>query len=81
MLHVVLDVKRQNPPIGDRAPGAGHAAVAVTAYQQTARDIFVRQEVSVTEAILDQPLLQESLERIYARRRKYYPEVEENTGE
>ena len=81
MLHVVLDVKRQNPPIGDRAPGAGHAAAAVTAYQQTARDIFVRQEVSVTEAILDQALLQESLERIYARRRKYYPEVEENTGE
>jgi hypothetical protein len=81
MLHVVLDVKRQDPPICDRAPGAGHAAEALTAYQHTAQDIFVRQEVSVTEAILDLPSLEASLERIYARRRKYYPEVEEDTGE
>lgn len=81
MLHAVLDVKRQSPQIGDRAPGTGHTAEALTAYQQSAQEIFIRQEVSVTEAILDQPFLQESLERIYARRRKYYPEVEENIGE
>jgi hypothetical protein len=81
MLHAVVDVKRQNPPSTDRAPGAGHAAEALAAYQLTAREIFIRQEVSVTEAIIDEPVLQESLDRIAARRRMYYPEVEENLGD
>jgi hypothetical protein len=81
MLHVVLDVKRQDPPRDRRAPGAGHVPYAVDGYSATTRAIFEREETRVTMDMLDETVLRDSLEKIYARRRKYYPDVGENTEE
>ena len=80
MLHIVLDVLRQDPPEERRAPGAGSVPQAVEGYNATARTIFEQEEIRVTSDTIDEGPLRESLNRIYARRRLYFPEVEENTG-
>jgi hypothetical protein len=81
MLHVVLDIVRQEPPRHRRAPGAGPVQYAVDGYSETARIVFGREETRVTTDMINERALRESLENIYARCRKYYPEVEMNTGE
>jgi hypothetical protein len=81
MLHIVLDVLRQIPPRNRRAPGSGHAPDALDGYGASARAVFEQEETRVTIDMVDVESLRESLAKIYARRSKYYPEVEENTGE
>jgi len=81
MLHVVVDVVRQNPPLDRRAPGAGHVPYAIDGYNASARDIFSQEETRVRDEMIDPIALQESLDKIYARRRLYYPEVEKDSDE
>ncbi len=76
MLHLVLDVRRQNPTRERRAPGAAFPVAVTDAYTEVARSIFTGPEIVVTDAILDQTDLQASLAKIRARRRKYYPDEE-----
>ena len=77
MLHVVLDVVRQLPREDHRAPGSGPAVDALNGYKVAARDVFERSEVRVTIDEIDEQRIPISLEKILARRRKYYPEAEE----
>lgn len=73
MLHLVMDIKRKNPPQNERAPGE-HSPVAQEAYRKVVHQIFVKREIVVTEDSIDKAKLSSSLERIKARRRKYYPD-------
>ncbi|MGH9686071.1 MAG: hypothetical protein ACRD5K_03140 [Candidatus Acidiferrales bacterium] len=81
MLHIVMDVLRQSPPENQRVPGETHAPDAVREYETVARAIFEQEEIRVTFDIVDEHKLRNSLAMIRARRQKYYPEVEENTGD
>jgi hypothetical protein len=77
MLHLVMDVKRHNPPEGRRAPGA-QSAEAQQAYLTVARQIFSTPETVVTADTINEEDLRADLELIKARRRKYYdPDAED----
>jgi hypothetical protein len=72
MLHMVMHVNRFDPPAGRRPPGLNHPNIENT-YAAAVNRIIADEVISVTyENILDQEL-QEDLNRVLARRRKYYP--------
>jgi hypothetical protein len=73
MLHLVMDVKRQVPPRENRAPGEQGAGIEAS-YRRVARGIFDREHISVSNATIDAESLQQDLDRIFARRRKYLRE-------
>jgi hypothetical protein len=75
MLHLAMDVKRHNPPKERRAPGIS-SSEAQAAYQEVIRQIFSKRETIVSPESINQASLQEDLNRIKARRRKYYPDEE-----
>lgn len=76
MLHLGMDVKRHNPPREERAPG-NESGEASEAYLQVTERIFQDEVIQVTEDIIDETSLNDSLENIFGRRRKYFPEGEE----
>jgi hypothetical protein len=73
ILHLVMDVKRQRPARENRAPGTDGEGVG-TAYREVVRTVFSNREVSVTEALIDQDLLQAHLDTVRARGREYMGE-------
>ena len=73
MLHLVLDVNRQNPDRDHRFAGAPGREV-VDAHRTVVRGIFDRREIAVTNAVIDQATLQSHLDKIKARRTKYLGE-------
>ena len=72
MLHLVMQVKRQHPPLELRAPGEQQTQEASLAYKQVAQRIFEQPTTVVARQTIDRPELKRSLELIRARRRKYY---------
>jgi len=80
MLHLVMDVERQNPPVEKRAPAHGHGpswtSEAQTAYRDVTRKLFREPEKMVKEAELDVNKLMASLALIKARRKKYCPDYD-----
>jgi hypothetical protein len=77
MLHLVMDVKRHNPPEDRRAPGV-QSAEANEAYRTLVRQFFSTPEIVVSPRTIDATELQADLDRIKARRRKYYdPDAED----
>ncbi len=72
MLHLVMQVKRQHPPLELRAPGDHETAEARQAYRQVAQRIFEQPTTTVSRQTIDPAELKGSLELIRARRRKYY---------
>ena len=76
MLHLVMQVCRNNPPQEDRIPGAGDLE-ATQKYNQSVRNVLASKEVQLSEEDLDTEKLQKSIDLIRARRRKYCPEEEE----
>ncbi len=75
MLHLVMDVKRNNPPRKRRAPGA-RCREARTAYRTVVRQLFSSPIVLISNQNLDEQRLGTSLERIKSRRRSYYSDEE-----
>ena len=73
ILHLIMDVRRFDPPRERRAPGQQPLP---DAYRQVVRGIFEGAENVVTEDNVDQATLRISLEKIAARRRKYYADDE-----
>jgi hypothetical protein len=73
MLHLVMDIRRTDPPKERRAPGFVPAQ-ARNAHQSVVQQIFERPEVVITNDLVDQESLRENLELIRSRRNKYYPE-------
>jgi hypothetical protein len=76
MLHLVMDVKRQNPPLESRAPNAGIPTVVQDAYDKVTRQIFEQGAVVITDEVAAGTQLKPTLDQIRARRKKYYPEDE-----
>jgi hypothetical protein len=70
ILHLVMDVKRQNPPRENRAPGTSGDGVP-DAYRSVVRGIFAKPELLVTEDLFDKDVLQEHLDKVRARGKKY----------
>src|SRR5487761_40522 len=60
MLHLVMDVKRQAPPLENRAPSTTPPDV-LDAYRAVVRKIFTRPEIVVTDALIDQAKLETHL--------------------
>ena len=75
MLHLVMDIKRNNPPKEQRAPGA-QCEEAQAAYRGVVRQLFSRRETIVSNESINRAALQLDLDKIKARRRKYYPDEE-----
>ena len=73
MLHLVMEVKRNNPPEERRAPSSV-CREAQEAYQDLVRQLFSTRETVVSLDTIDQADLQADLERIKARRRMFYAE-------
>ncbi|MHB0856136.1 MAG: hypothetical protein ACYC5M_01030 [Anaerolineae bacterium] len=71
MLHLVMEVKRQNPPAERRAP-RDQCFEAQAASRDVVRRLFSEKEVVVTLETIDASALNASLERIRARRKLYY---------
>jgi hypothetical protein len=81
MLHFVIDVRRQDPPREQRAPGILSTPEAESAYEQVVQRLFSEPEEIVTLDNIDQATLHRSLELIKARRRKYCPDCPEEPPE
>jgi hypothetical protein len=75
MLHIVMDVIKQNPPRRNRPPGLNISANVREAYTTVVRRIIADSEITVTLDSINQEKLQLSLDKIIARRRKYCPDV------
>lgn len=73
ILHLMMDVKRQQPPKEARAPREV-SAVAEKAYGAVVRQIFQTSLITLTEESLDKAKLQKNLDLIIARRNKYCPD-------
>jgi hypothetical protein len=73
MLHLVMDVRRQNPDCNHRFPGAVPND-ALDAYRTVVRRIFSTRQTIVTDALIDRQSLQTHLDRIKIRRNKYLGE-------
>lgn len=71
MLHLVMDVRRQDPPRDARPPGLLIAPTARQAYPQVVRDLFERPEKVVTLDTVDVPAMERNLDLIERRRKKY----------
>ncbi len=70
MLHFVMDVRRQDPPLENRAPDATPPEV-LDAYRDVVRTIFRRPETAVTNDMIDRATLESHLGLIKSRRAKY----------
>jgi hypothetical protein len=70
MLHIVMDIKRHEPPRHKRLDGE-HSAVAAEAYQDVIRQLFQQAEIIVVEDRLDRAALTASLDEIIRRGDKY----------
>jgi hypothetical protein len=70
MLHIVMDIKRHEPPRHQRLDGE-HSTVAAEAYQNVIRQLFQQAEIVVVEDRLDQAALTASLDEIMQRGDKY----------
>lgn len=73
MLHLVMDIKRNDPPLHRRNPG-NHAIDGQHAYGRVAEQIFGSSVVLITKETVDEKALEKGLELIKSRRKKYYPE-------
>jgi hypothetical protein len=73
MLHMVMDVKRQIPARNRRPPRVLVTPAAEAAYASVVREIIEREEIVVTEEGIDRDELQENLDIVFLRRKKYYP--------
>jgi hypothetical protein len=71
MLHLVMDVKRQAPPLLRRAPNTGHTAAASEAYDRVVERIFQQPEIAVTDQLATAANLKPTLADIQARRKRY----------
>ncbi len=71
MLHMVMEVSRQNPDRNHRAPATTHPSVT-QAYQEVVRSIFATPENIVDNDSIDENELQVSLDKVKSRRDKYY---------
>jgi hypothetical protein len=70
MLHLVMEVRRQEPPADRRAPGQEGRGVA-EAYEAVVRQLFRQGATLVSEASIPRATLERDLERIFSRRKKY----------
>src|SRR5436305_7444955 len=75
MLHLAMDVRRNNPPVERRAPGSP-CEEAETAYRNVVRQLFSTREKIVSLDTINQAELQADLNRIKVRRKLYYPDEE-----
>ncbi|HYW44853.1 MAG TPA: hypothetical protein VE959_18470 [Bryobacteraceae bacterium] len=73
LLHMVMDVKRQNPSRDNRVSHT-HPQAALEAYSAVVRQIFEVAEKVVVQDQLDLDQINRSLETIRARRRTYCPD-------
>jgi hypothetical protein len=73
ILHLVMDVQRNNPPREHRPPG-DECEIAKEAYRKVVHGIFTQKEVVVTPELAGTRVLVPSLEEIKARRREYCPD-------
>jgi hypothetical protein len=73
LLHMVMDVQRQNPSKDNRRPNT-HPQVALDAYSSVVKQIFEVPERIVVRDELDLDHINQSLETIRARRRTYCPD-------
>jgi hypothetical protein len=73
ILHMAMEVRRNNPPKERRAPGEA-SQEAQQAYARVARAIVGSPPVTVGEAQIDSVSLVTSLDRIRSRRRRFYPD-------
>jgi len=73
MLHLAMEVKRQQPPREQRQPGELETPEAKKAYKQVGHFIFQRSTTIVDGSTINRVQLKHDLELIRARRRKYYP--------
>lgn len=73
MLHLVMDVNRNNPPEPLRVPGT-RCPQAEEAYQAVVRQLFQNNPIAVNDNALDTEALKKSIEAIKARRRLYSQE-------
>jgi hypothetical protein len=74
MLHLMMEVARQQPSREHRAPGLRPPDLVTQAYYQLAESIFAKDPEVVSEVTLRgrKAKLRENLEHIFARRRQYY---------
>jgi hypothetical protein len=70
MLHIVMDIKRHEPPRDQRLDGE-HSAVAAEAYHNVIRRLFQEAEIVVVEDQLNRDALTSSLDEIIQRGDKY----------
>jgi hypothetical protein len=70
MLHIVMDIKRHDPPHHQRLAGE-HSPIAAEAYQKVIRRLFQEAVIVVREEGLDQNDLTASLDKIIERGDKY----------
>jgi hypothetical protein len=70
MLHIVMDIKRHDPPHDQRLAGE-HSPIAAEAYQNVIRRLFEEAEIVVSEDRLDRDALTASLDEIIQRGDKY----------
>jgi hypothetical protein len=73
MLHLLMDIKRQNPDRDHRFAGVTPIDI-LEAYRTVVRTIFERRETAVTDALIDRPALDSHMELIRVRREKYIGE-------
>jgi hypothetical protein len=71
MLHLIMDVRRQDPPKDQRPIVPTHTADATSNYEVVVDGIFTEPVIKVDYATLDKESLKENLERIESRRTKY----------
>jgi hypothetical protein len=70
MLHIVMDIKRHDPPHDQRLAGE-HSRIAAGAYQNVIRRLFEEAEIVVSEDRLERDALTASLDQIIQRGDKY----------
>ncbi len=76
MLHLVMDVRRRDPPQQNRGPQPPWIVDSelVTGHRAVVRSLFETRETTVTHDNIDAVKLSKSLEQIRIRRRKYCPD-------
>jgi hypothetical protein len=78
MLHLVMQVRRQQPPRENRAPGDGLTTEAGRAYRQVVQMLFDRPTTIVDSKSIDRGEFKQGLLLVKARRRKYYGDEQQS---
>lgn len=73
MLHIIIEVKRQNPSIVNRMPGES-SSVAEKAYTNVIRHLFETKEGIILDSRINKNTLQANLDLIKSRRKRYRSE-------